>query len=115
MDTALFILRPFVIIFLPKGIGHDQTSLSPLVAVDLAQIGVGHHCEGVASESHQNYSNVEQRNDQKVTSSCQHFISRYLHVDPKTERKRVETMMTFLPNLSASIESKMSPTTLPTN
>ena len=36
-------------------------------------------------------------------------------MDPMVVKKRVHTMITFLPNLSAKIESKTSPTTLPIN
>ena len=36
-------------------------------------------------------------------------------MDPIVVKKRVHTMMTFLPNLSANIDSNTSPTTLPIN
>ena len=39
----------------------------------------------------------------------------FLHVEPNTERNSVETIIIFLPILSANIDSKIKPTTLPTN
>ena len=42
-------------------------------------------------------------------------IEQKLHIEPIVVRKRVETMMTFLPSRSAMIDSMTNPTTLPMN
>jgi len=50
-----------------------------------------------------------------MSSNCEHYVNRKLHVVPKVEKKRVVTIMIFRPNLSAKIESTIKPTTLPMN
>lgn len=100
----------------PEGVGHYQTALPPAVAADFAQKRIRNHGQRVASKAKTDDSYIDKRNHDLIGAYRDNYIClNYVREAPTVDRNNVLTMITFLPSLSASIDSKMSPTTLPTN